>query len=120
MGVEAIIRGETLKISPSIEGKRRGALRLSLPYIFFLLIVAGLIFMYLWTRVTVVKLGYEIASFSALEKGLIQENRELKIQFDTIMSPKNLERLGIGELGLVYPENGQIVPIIIDEPREGE
>jgi cell division protein FtsL len=111
MGVDTVAHGEALRLSRREQKRRRGLAALVGPYFLAIILFAISIFFYLWTRVGVITLNYEIGSLSAKEDALIQENRELKLQLDTIITPENLERIGRNELGLIYPDNSQIVPI---------
>ena len=111
MGVDTVAHGEALRLSRREQKRRRGLAALVGPYFLAIILFAISIFFYLWTRVGVITLNYEIGSLSAKEDALIQENRELKLQLDTIITPENLVRIGKNELGLIYPDNSQIVPI---------
>jgi cell division protein FtsL len=111
MGVDTIAHGEVLRLSRREQKRKRGLVALIGPYLLAIILFTISIFFYLWTRVSVITLNYEIGSLSAREEALIQENRELKLQLGTIITPENLERIGKNELGLIYPDNSQIVPI---------
>ena len=111
MGIDTIAHGEALRLSHREQKRKRGLSVLISPYFLAIILFAISIFFYLWTRVSVITLNYEIGSLSTRESALIQENRELKLQLDTIITPDNLEKIGKNELGLIYPDNSQIVPI---------
>lgn len=79
-------------------------------YILAAALIAFSLSFFLWTRVAVVTTGYKMSELSAKRGILLKENGELKIQFETVVTPKNLERMG-GKMGLKYPERSQIVPV---------
>jgi cell division protein FtsL len=86
-------------------GKRRR-------FVFAALLVLGLIgavLVHVWLRLQVVRMGYVLSTTSKLQTRLEQENRELKVELATMTSPDRLEALARQRLGLVQPENGQVV-----------
>jgi hypothetical protein len=79
-------------------------------YILAAALVAFSLSFFLWTRVAVVTKAYKMSELSARRDMLLKENGELKIQYETIVTPKNLERMG-KKIGLKYPERSQMVPV---------
>ena len=67
------------------------------------------VLVHVWLRLQVVRMGYVLSTTSKLQARLEQENRELKIELATLMSPDRLEALARRRLGLAPPEKGQII-----------
>ena len=69
----------------------------------------GLVWLHVWLRLQVVQMGYVLSTTSKLQSRLEQENRELKIELATMISPDRLESLARRRLGLRQPEKGQVI-----------
>lgn len=80
----------------------------------FFLIVTILVLAFLffvWSRLQVVDLGYQISKTSQVQRELIRVNKELKLELDTLKSPSNLEKFAKDRLKLVPPQWGQVIII---------
>ncbi|MBI5237955.1 MAG: cell division protein FtsL [Deltaproteobacteria bacterium] len=75
------------------------------------LVFLAVLSVYLWCRLTVVDIGYEISKANSIRDGLIEQNRRLKIEYMKLKSPERIERIASKELNLVHPSNGQIINI---------
>ena len=69
----------------------------------------GAVWVHVWLRLQVVRMGYVLSTTSKLQSRLEQENRELKIELATLTSPDRLEAIARQRLGLIVPEKGQVV-----------
>lgn len=69
----------------------------------------GVVLVHVWLRLQVVRMGYVLSTTSKLRARLEQENRELKVELATILSPDRLEELARQRLGLAAPEKGQVI-----------
>ena len=69
----------------------------------------GLVWLHVWLRLQVVRMGYVLSTTSKLQSRLEQENRELKIELATMTSPDRLDSLARRRLGLQQPEKGQVI-----------
>ncbi len=74
-------------------------------------VVVVVFFVYLWSRLTVVNLGYEISMANARKAELIEENRRLRVEYMELSSLERIERIASTELGLTYPTGKQIINI---------
>jgi len=101
--------GSTIRIDRIDRARRAELIRLAAPYLIALAVVAFSLFLYLWTRVSVTTLNYEIAHLKEQEQTLARTNRELKIELDTVTSPANLERMGKEKFSLTYPDDSSII-----------
>jgi cell division protein FtsL len=69
----------------------------------------GAVLVHVWLRLQVVHVGYVLSTTSKLQSRLEQENRELKLELATMISPDRLEALARKRLKLAPPEKGQVI-----------
>ena len=101
--------GSTIRVDRIDRVRRAELVRLVTPYLIATAVVAFSLFLFLWTRVSVTTLNYEIVRLKEEEQSLARTNRELKIELDTVTSPGNLERLGREKFSLTYPDDSSII-----------
>jgi cell division protein FtsL len=101
--------GSTIQIDRIDRVRRAELIRLVAPYLLALAVVAFSLFLFLWTRVSVTTLNYEIARLKEEERILARNNRELKIELDTVTSPASLDRMGREKFSLTYPDNSAVI-----------
>lgn len=70
---------------------------------------------HVWTRHMVTELGYSLSESQTTAEQLISENKALKIEISTLKSPKRLELIATGQLGLASPKPEQVVYLWLDE-----
>jgi len=63
---------------------------------------------YLWSRLEVISLGYDIARANKEQAEFVNENKRLKLEILSLKSPQRIEALASERLGLVYPKGGAI------------
>lgn len=105
----AVSYASTIRIERRSRMRHGELIRLTAPYLIALAAVAFSLFLYLWTRVSVTTLNYEIARLKEQERTLARTNRELTIELDTITSPANLERAGRERFSLSYPDDSSVI-----------
>lgn len=66
---------------------------------------------YLWSRLMVVSLGYEIAKANREMAELMADNKRLKLEALSLKSPQRIEAIALDRLGLVYPKREQIIMV---------
>ena len=96
------------KISTTVRATTQGRSML-LPG-FFLLLVLSILF-YVWTRVEVVQLGYEISSALEEKEAVGLVHNELKLENATLRSAQHVERRVRETLGMDFPHKDQIIMI---------
>jgi cell division protein FtsL len=72
-----------------------------------LTIVCFLIF--LWVRIYILEIGYQISSSLENHERLLQENRNLRIERASLSAPSRIEDIARNKLGMVIPDNSQVV-----------
>ena len=91
-------------------------------------VIAGmcLVFIFVWERVDVVRLGYSIERLKAQKTLLERERDQLQVKFSTLTAPERIARVATEKLGLFPPQQGQIyiihsqpdIPIVAAQPVE--
>lgn len=77
-------------------------------------IVVALVFMtialiYVWFHIKITRLNYEIASEMSVRDGLMEENRRLKVERESLQSLSRIEKIARAKLGMEYPGKDQVV-----------
>jgi cell division protein FtsL len=75
-----------------------------------IMIVAGmcLVFIFVWERVDVVRLGYHIERLKAQKLLLERERDQLQVKFSALTAPERIAKVATDKLGLVPPQQGQV------------
>jgi cell division protein FtsL len=94
-------------LKPRSSAQRSKLLLLTL--FIFCLIVASLF--YVWSRVQVIRLGYEISSVLKEEKRLGETNKRLKVEIAALKSYSRIEKLAVEELRMSKPSADQVIVI---------
>ncbi len=66
---------------------------------------------FIWSRMAVVKLGYEISKADSARAELGEKRSRLKFEYEKLKSPERVEKIAANELGLIYPTGERIVNI---------
>ncbi|MFH0821874.1 MAG: septum formation initiator family protein [Pseudomonadota bacterium] len=66
---------------------------------------------YVWTRMQLVQIGYEIAKLEEENKDLKKRKGELTLEIASLESPCELEKQARTKAGLVFPEMGKVVHV---------
>ncbi|NWG02181.1 MAG: cell division protein FtsL [Syntrophaceae bacterium] len=77
---------------------------------FVLLFIGGSLF-YVWSRIQVLQLGYEISNALKEERSLIEANKKLRVEIATLKSYGRIEKLATEELRMAKPKPEQIIVI---------
>jgi cell division protein FtsL len=80
-----------------------------IPIALLVLGLVGVTLVHVWLRLQVVQMGYVLSTTSKLQSRLEQENRELKVEWASLMSPERLEAMARKRLGMIPPEKGQVI-----------
>jgi cell division protein FtsL len=97
------------------EGKRTKpiAIKSNLLVLFILLLlflIGGSLF-YVWSRIQVIQLGYEISNALKEERTFNEENKKLRVEIATLKSYPRIERLAVEELRMAKPKPDQVIVI---------
>ena len=83
-----------------------------------LTIVVGvtLVFLFVWERVDVVRLGYQIERLKIQKILLERERDQLQVKFSALTAPERIAKVATEKLGLVPPQQGQV--LMVHQPGE--
>ncbi|HZX35628.1 MAG TPA: hypothetical protein VFF54_03970 [Thermodesulfobacteriota bacterium] len=104
-GADAL-RGQNIKVRRNLKD-----LRFFFNAALAVVVFAGVVFVYLSSRLMVVKLGYEISKMNEAKAAESDRNRRLRFELTRLKSPSNLERIVKEETGLDYPGKHQIMRV---------
>lgn len=88
-------------------------IKLNLLILFTLLMlffIGGSLF-YVWSRIQVIQLGYEISNTLKEERALIEANKKLRLEIATLKSYVRIEKLAVEELRMAKPKPEQVIVI---------
>jgi len=88
-------------------------IRLNLLILFSLLtlfFIVGALF-YVWSRIQVIQLGYEISKALKEEKALTEANKTLRLEIATLKSYARIEKFALEELSMSKPKPDQVIVI---------
>ena len=71
--------------------------------------VMSLLLLYVWERVDLVRVGYQVQQLKAKHRLLERENDELKVKVSALTSPERIARLATHRLGMGRPRPGQVI-----------
>ena len=69
----------------------------------------ALLLLYVWERVEIVRIGYQVERLKVKKVALERERDELQVKLSALTSPERIARVATGKLGLVPPERGQVI-----------
>ena len=93
-----------VKAKPKARGKASGLLA----FCIICVLIAGSLF-YVWSRVLVFNLGYDLSEAMDRHWKLVQDNKKLQIEIALLKSLPRVERIARDEVGMEKPLPGQII-----------
>lgn len=82
-------------------------------------VVTTLILLFVWERVDMVRLGYQIERLKSQKVLLERERDELRVRLSSLTSPERIARAATERLNMVLPEKGQIVLVHLESDAPG-
>jgi len=98
--------GEDSKVRP-----KRIKLNLLILFTLLMLFFIGGSLFYVWSRIQVIQLGYEISNTLKEERALIEANKKLRLEIATLKSYARIEKLAVEELRMAKPKPEQVIVI---------
>jgi len=98
--------GEDYKTRP-----KRIKLNLLILFTLLMLFFIGGSLFYVWSRIQVIQLGYEISNTLKEERALIEANKKLRLEIATLKSYVRIEKLAVEELRMAKPKPEQVIVI---------
>ena len=74
----------------------------------------GLLLLYVWERVEVVRVGYQIERLKTQRTALQRERDELQVKVSTLTSPERVAHVAKEKLGMLPPQPGQVVLVPVE------
>jgi cell division protein FtsL len=78
--------------------------------VLLLFLIGGSLF-YVWSRIQVIQLGYEISNALKVERTLTEENKKLRVEIATLKSYARIEKVAVEELRMAKPKPEQVIVI---------
>jgi cell division protein FtsL len=106
-------RGDRILWTGEDSKARPKGIKLNLLVIFILLMlffIGGSLF-YVWSRIQVFQLGYEISNALKEERALTEANKKLRLEIATLKSYARIEKLAVEELRMAKPKPEQVIVI---------
>ena len=78
----------------------------------YLLVIVTVIFcalLFVWSRLEVVQMGYEISRANQSYQSMIKENQRLRVEAASLKSPSRIEKIAKNQMGFVNPKQEQII-----------
>jgi cell division protein FtsL len=88
----------------------RSANRILLFLVLLLFLIGGSLF-YVWSRIQVIQLGYEISNALKKERGLTEANKKFRLEIATLKSYARIEKIAAEELRMIKPKPDQVIVI---------
>lgn len=82
-----------------------------LPLLAFVTIVLAVSLFFVWSRLQVVHLEYDISSIEAQLRVVNQESQRLRLEAASLRSPGRIEMVARNELGLRLPAPEQVITV---------
>jgi len=76
-----------------------------------LLFLIGGSLVYVWSRIQVIQVGYEISNAMKAGRGFVEESKRLRVEVGTLKSYVRIERIATEELGMSKPGSDQVIII---------
>ena len=105
-GERILWNGEASRVKPK-------GIKLNLFILFTLLMlffIGGSLF-YVWSRIQVIQLGYEISNALKEERALTEVNKKLRLEIATLKSYGRIEKFAVEELKMAKPKPEQVIVI---------
>ncbi|WP_447973484.1 cell division protein FtsL [Nitrospira sp. Kam-Ns4a] len=69
---------------------------------------------YVWERVDLVRVGYQVEQLKAQRITLLRERDELRLKVSALTSPERIARVASEKLAMVPPSQGQVVVVRLE------
>jgi cell division protein FtsL len=80
-------------------------------YILLMVLFLGGSLFYVWSRIQVIHLGYEISNALRQERALTEANKKIRVEIATLKSYARIEKFAMEELRMAKPKPEQVIVI---------
>jgi cell division protein FtsL len=88
----------------------RSSNRILFLILFIVFLIGGSLF-YVWSRIQVIQIGYEISNALKEERALTEANKRMRLEIATLKSYTRIEKIAVEELGMGKPKPDQVIVI---------
>lgn len=81
------------------------------PLIAFVVVLMIVALFFVWSRLEMVNLEYDISTYEVRLRALQQESRQLKLEAASLRNPARIERMARTRLGLRQPTPEQVMSV---------
>lgn len=78
--------------------------------------IIGLLLLFVWERVDIVRVGYRIEQLKTQQVALQREQDELRVKVSALTAPERIARAATEKLGMLPPQPGQVVMVSATDP----
>jgi len=78
--------------------------------------IIGMLLLFVWERVDIVRVGYKIEQLKTQKVALQREQDELRVKASALTAPDRIARAATEKLGMMPPQPGQVVLVSASEP----
>jgi len=91
--------------------KKKGDMKITGIWIVIMTVFIAELFLYTWSRVNCIGVGYEISKETQKQHELVALQTNLKIEMASLKSPDRIAKIAKNQLGLVTPTQKQTIVI---------
>ncbi len=91
--------------------RRDVSLKATFSYLILIVAIMIIILFYVWQKVTVNRLGFEIGELERQERELTEKNQDMKLKREMLRSLDRIERVARERLGMKIPDKVKLIPI---------
>lgn len=75
------------------------------------LLGVSLVFVFVWERVDMVRVGYQIERLKRDKTALERQRDELRVKFSSLSASNRIAKLATEKLGMSLPQQGQVIMV---------
>jgi cell division protein FtsL len=68
-----------------------------------------LVFLFVWERVDIVRVGYQVERLKVEKVRLERERDQLRVKFSALSAPNRIAKVATEQLGMTQPQKGQVI-----------
>jgi cell division protein FtsL len=88
----------------------RSANRIAFFILLLLFLIGGSLF-YVWSRIQVIQLGYEISNALKEDRALAEANKRIRLEIAMLKSYTRIEKIAVEELRMAKPKPDHVIVI---------
>jgi cell division protein FtsL len=73
--------------------------------------IIGMLLLFVWERVDIVRVGYRVEQLKTQKVALQREQDELRVKVSALTAPDRIAKAATEKLGMIPPQPGQVVMV---------